>query len=161
MPDPLATLLARQAISDVLIAYCRHLDRMDLPAIGALFTEDCAVIYADAPAFRSDGRAALEQSLQRMWRWRRTAHHLSNVTIAFPADDEAHTESYVFAWHEGADGGTATVFGRYLDVLVRDGSGVWRIKERRMDMNGADSGFKVPLPQAPRHAPPPGWKSPV
>lgn len=149
--DALARLLARQAIEDVLVAYCRHLDRMDLPAIGALFTADCTVVYADAPGFSASGRDALERSLARMWRWQRTAHHLSNVTVAFDDARTARTESYVLAWHERPDGRTATLYGRYLDRLVQEADGAWRIAERRMDMNGADAGFTVPLPQASRH----------
>ena len=160
MADGLSRLLARAAIEDVLVAYCRFLDRMDLEALGLLFTADCVVIYADRPGFSAEGRDALRTSLARMWRWSRTAHHLSNVAVSFDADGSARTESYVFAWHERSDGGTATVYGRYLDRLVAGADGVWRIAERRMDMNGSDAGFRVPLPQAPRHPPPPGWTPP-
>ncbi|WP_223428908.1 nuclear transport factor 2 family protein [Tateyamaria pelophila] len=160
MPDKdLTKLFDERRIEAVLIDYCAYLDRMDLAALSALFTEDCTVIYGDNPALRSQGRAALVTSLARMWRWARTAHHLSNPRIRFTDEYRAETESHVLAWHEAPDGRTATLFGRYLDRLEKQG-GDWRIAERRMDMNGADSGFTLPLPRAPRAAPPVGWQKP-
>lgn len=157
--EDLTKLFDERQIEAVLIDYCAHIDRMDLTALGALFTDDCTVIYGDSPALRSKGRVALIESLARMWRWARTAHHLSNPRIRFADAYLAEAESYVFAWHEAPDGRTATLYGRYLDRLEKHG-GEWRIVERRMDMNGADSGFKLPLPRAPRAAPPAGWKRP-
>lgn len=157
--DDLANLIEWQRIKSVLIEYCTRLDQMDLPALSALFTEDCRVIYGDSSALRSEGRAALEKSLARMWRWQRTAHHLSNFKLSFQDDAAADAESYVLAWHEAPDGHTATLYGRYLDRLVRQ-QGRWLIAERRMDMNGSDDGFRLPLPPAPRAGPPVGWQVP-
>ncbi len=150
----------QRAIEDLLIDYCRHLDRMDLPALARLFTPDCRVIYGPDPHLIAEGPDALQASLARMWRWTRTAHHLSNVRIWRDTQDTAHAESYVHAWHERPDGSTATIYGRYLDQLYRTSQG-WRIKERRMEMNGADAGFRVAIPQAPRLAPPDGWVAPT
>ncbi|MCY0093442.1 nuclear transport factor 2 family protein [Hoeflea ulvae] len=156
----LGSMVARQEITDVLVAYCCHLDRMELAALAALFTADCSVIYGEGPALAANGRPQLEQSLARMWRWKRTAHHLANVRITFSQDDEAQSESYVHAWHEAPDGRTATIFGRYLDRFVHT-SGGWLIAQRQMEMNGADAGFKLPIPQAPRASPPAGWRPPA
>ena len=100
----------------------------------------------------------MRQSLERMWRWSRTSHHLSNVLIDVAAD-AASALSYVLAWHERPDGTTATVFGKYHDQLVRV-DGLWLIDVRRMVMNGADAGFKVPLHAAGRRPAPPGWVAP-
>lgn len=149
----------RLAIHDLLTDYCLHLDRMDLAALARLFTADCEVIYGPDPHLTARGAAALETSLARMWRWQRTAHHLSNIRLWPDGPDRALSESYVMAWHERPDGTTATVFGRYLDRLSRTPDG-WRIAQRRMEMNGADAGFGVAIPQAPRHPPPPGWTAP-
>tara|TARA_R100000750_G_scaffold48514_2_gene33367 strand:- start:184 stop:882 length:699 start_codon:yes stop_codon:yes gene_type:complete len=149
--DFLLDLIARQRIETVLIDYCAHLDRMDLAALGALFTTDCRVIYGDSPALQSEGRAALEESLARMWRWQRTAHHLSNVRIRFQGDATAQAESCVLAWHEAPDGHTATLYGRYIDRLVQR-QGNWLIAERRMEMNGSDSGFACLCPRRPAPA---------
>lgn len=159
MADTLQRLADRREIEDLLIAYCRHLDRMDLDKLAALFTDDCTVRFGPDRRLIAEGRAALEASMARLWRWQRTAHHLSNVALGFESRDSAHSESYVIAWHEAPDGRTATLYGRYLDRLRRTSDG-WRIAERTMDMNGADAGFTVPIPQAPRRPPPPGWTPP-
>ncbi len=147
------------AITRVLNSYCSTLDRMDLPALCALFTDDCVVEYGPEEWLQSRGVAALEQSLARMWRWARTSHHLSNVQVEFTGADEAAASSYVQAWHERPDGATATVFGQYRDRLVRLEAG-WRIAERRMVMNGSDSGFAVNINRFERIPPPAGWQPP-
>ncbi len=155
----LQELIARQQITDVLIEYCCALDRMDLPRLSALFTEDCVVDYGPQEALKARGAAALEKSLERMWRWSRTSHHLTNARIDFAGDDEAHVRSYVYAWHERADGSTATVLGQYEDRFVRQDKR-WRIAERRMLMNGCDAGFTVDINRFERIAAPDGWVAP-
>ena len=152
-------LIDRQAITDVLVQYCCALDRMDLPCLASLFTDDCIVEYGPDPALKSRGADALEKSLHRMWRWQRTSHHLSNVQIKFTANDEAQVGSYVHAWHERQDGSTATIFGQYRDRFVRIDDR-WRIAERRMEMNGCDTGFTVPVHILDRRPPPKDWEAP-
>jgi ketosteroid isomerase-like protein len=146
----------RAAITECLHAYCRALDLMDLAAIPPLFTEECIVSYG--PRLESRGAARLAEDLGRLWRWRRTSHHLSNISIRLDGD-RAAAESYVIAWHEAPDGRTATLFGQYHDHLVRRGSG-WRIAERRQFMNGSDAGFTVGIHPLSRRPPPPGWTPP-
>lgn len=152
-------LADRQEISDLLIEYCRALDLMDLPAIAAVFTDDCEVEYGPEDRLRSRGAAGVAKSLERMWRWARSSHHLSNIQIAFDGGDRARSVSYVLAWHERPDGGTATVMGQYHDELVRGKSG-WRIARRRMEMNGSDAGFTVNLHRTRRSVPSAGWVAP-
>ena len=156
----LRRLVERQAITEVLIEYCTALDRMDLARLGALFTEDCVADYGPEEWLQSRGRAALEKSLARMWRWSRTSHHLSNVQIEFRDDDEALVESYVHAWHEGSDGSSATILGQYHDRFVREDAR-WRIARRRMVMNGCDAGFRVNINRFDRLPPPDDWSPPV
>ena len=100
MMDDLEVLFQRQAITDVLIDYCRYLDRMELTDITMLFTTDCKVVYGPDLRLTAKGRLALEASLARMWRWQRTAHHLSNVRVQFESDRMASAQSAVWAWHE-------------------------------------------------------------
>ncbi len=149
----------RQAIHDLLVDYCSALDRMDLEALAALFSDDCDVEYGPDEALRASGRGALAKSLERMWRWRRTSHHLSNLRIEFDDADTARATSYVLAWHERPDGSTATVFGQYRDRLRRSVEG-WQITSRRMLMNGCDAGFTVNLHRLDRRPPPAGWVAP-
>ncbi len=155
----LQRLLAEHEIERTLTAYCIALDRMDLVSLAALFTDDCVVDYGDNARLKSNGSDALRQSLERMWRWTRTSHHLSNVMIDFESNVAAQSTSYVYAWHERADGSTATIMGQYLDRLVCQSSH-WLIAERHMVMNGCDAGFTVPIHKVDRAAPPPGWTAP-
>ncbi len=152
------TLLDTAAITTLLTDYCRFLDRMDLAALGALFTTEARVVYGPDPRLEAAGREALVASLARMWRWRRTAHHLANVRV-WVEGDTARAESAVHAWHEAADGSDAEIFGLYHDRLARVDGG-WLIAERRMEMQGARGGFRVPIPPAYRAPPPAGWTPP-
>lgn len=149
----------RHGIEDVLVDYCRMLDRMDLEGLSRLFTADCEVIFGPDPRLRASGRDSLRRSMERMWRWRRTAHHLSNVRVWSDGTEAARAESYVHAWHEAPDGTTAEVFGIYRDRLARS-HGDWRIARREMTMNGSQGAFRVQIPQAERAAPPLSWVPP-
>jgi ketosteroid isomerase-like protein len=154
----LQDLIDQQEITSVLVEYCYALDRMDLPRLAMLFTNDCVVDYGPDERLQSNGAAALEKSLERMWRWSRTSHHLSNVQIQFN-NGAALVQSYVHAWHERADGSTATILGQYHDRFVREKS-CWRIAERRMVMNGSDAGFTVNINRFERIPPPDDWVAP-
>ncbi len=144
----------KQAISELLFAYCAYLDRMDLDALGALFTDDCQVDYGPEERMHSTGSRQLRQDLERMWRWKRTSHHLSNVMVSLDSDNlGANVVSYVFAWHERPDGSTATMMGQYRDRVVREGE-QWRIAQRRQELTGNDAGFDVGINPFVRFGPP-------
>ncbi len=160
MGDEQGQLADRQAIHDVLVDYCRLLDCMELDALAALFTVDCTIDFGPDTRLNSRGRAALARSLERMWRWSRTSHHLSNVQIRFTGPVEATALSYVLAWHERPDGSTATVYGQYRDRLERQGDN-WLIARRSMLENGSDQGFTVNLHRLDRRPAPSGWIAPA
>jgi 3-phenylpropionate/cinnamic acid dioxygenase small subunit len=144
----------KQAITEILFAYCAHLDRMDLDALASLFTDDCHVDYGPEERMQSNGSMQLRRDLSRMWRWKRTSHHLSNVVITLD-EDHRHADalSYVMAWHERPDGSTATMMGQYRDRLVRLGD-QWRIAHRRQVLTGNDAGFDVHINPFERLNPP-------
>jgi hypothetical protein len=160
MKDSLENLLAKQEITDVLVNYCHYLDRMELDSLGELFSTNCSVIYGDHPNLAAFGRADLIKSLERMWRWQNTAHHISNISIKLVSKKKAQSQSYIYAWHEKPDRSTAVVFGRYIDQLNFFSKG-WQIVERRMDVNGCDENFHVPVPKAKRNKAPKGWMPPL
>lgn len=140
-----ARLADKQAVTEVLYAYCYNLDEMNLDALAALFTKDCVVDYGPEERLQSHGAASLRKDLERMWRWARTFHHLSNVVVEIDDDGEvASARSAVIAWHERPDGSTATMMGQYEDKLVRQ-SGNWLIDRRRQVLLGNDSGFDVKI----------------
>ena len=160
MQRELQELVDKAAITELLYRYCIALDAMALDEVVALFTEDCEVDYGDLPRLRSSTAAGLRRDLERLWRWQRSAHHLANPLITQLSDKDAQAISSIMAWHQAPDGGIATVFGQYHDVLLRTEQG-WRIHRRRQVMNGHDEGFKVPIHPAERCPPPAGWESPL
>jgi hypothetical protein len=149
----------RLTIAEMLAAYCRVLDSMQLDGLEAIFTQDCVVEFGADERLNARSAAELVEKLGRLWRWRRTSHHLSNVEISFGNSVQASVLSYVIAWHERADGGTATLYGLYRDAFVRTPLG-WRIARRRQEMNGSDAGFTVGVFPAARQPPPAGWIAP-
>ncbi|MBT8078092.1 MAG: nuclear transport factor 2 family protein [Gammaproteobacteria bacterium] len=155
----LRRLLDERAINAVLIDYCRLLDVMDLDSLSSLFTADCFVDYGPDPQLQSSGAAALAESLQRMWRWTKTSHHLSNVSITFDGDDCADVQSYVYAWHKRADGTVATILGQYIDRFLRCDDR-WLIARRRMLMNGCNENFTVDINRLERNKAPDDWVAP-
>jgi ketosteroid isomerase-like protein len=158
----LRELQERAAIERVLIQYCRFIDAVELDALAALFTEDCFVEYGPDANFSSRGRAQLRRDLERMWRYRRTAHQMSNIEIDFVGPDEAHVLSSVIAWHERPDEQQREVvalYGRYDDTLVRTGDG-WRIARRKLMNSGGDRVFDSTIYPAERQPKPPGWQWP-
>ena len=159
MNDLMKKILDEREIKAVLIEYCCALDRMDLVAIAHLFSEDCIVEFGADAKLNSRGPKALSKSLERMWRWERTSHHLSNVSINFTGLFEASSISYVTAWHERSDKTTATIYGQYHDKFRREDER-WVITKRKMFMNGSDSGFTVGIFPFKRKAAPKNWISP-
>jgi 3-hydroxyacyl-CoA dehydrogenase/3-phenylpropionate/cinnamic acid dioxygenase small subunit len=139
----------RLAIERVLYRYCAMLDRMDLDLVPDLFTNDCVVVYGPEERMRSLGAADLASSLQRLWRFARTSHHLSNVEIDLVGEDEARSRSYVLAWHQEPDGRSRTLYAQYHDRFVRTAAG-WRISERRQFTNGSDVPWDLALAEAER-----------
>ena len=154
------TIEDERAITHLLTEYCLALDSMDLESIAGVFTEDCVVEFGPDERLNSRGRKQVAKSLERMWRWARTSHHLSNVKIRFEGADRAFSTSYVLAWHERPDKTTATIYGQYHDELSRETDG-WRIRKRTMYMNGNDAGFTVDIHPFNRARPPDGWVPPT
>ena len=156
----LRKLSDRDEISYLLNEYCRALDAMELDAVAAVFTDDCIVEYGPEDRLKSHGKFAIRKGLERLWRWKRTSHHLSNIQISFKSADEAKANSYIIAWHERPDGSTATLWGQYQDTFVRTPEG-WRLAIRRQSMNGNDAGFTVNLFPSERKSAPIGWVAPI
>ena len=141
-PDPLALVVNRLAISDLVHAYCQGVDRRDPEAAARLFTEDGTfVAYAEPgaaePTSRSEGRAAITKAIGMARYYKRTTHTVGNH-LAVIDGDRATGETRVVAYHVLGDEGAETLMIwhiRYLDAYVRGAEG-WRIHERvlRVDM---------------------------
>ena len=101
MNDLIKKIIDEREITALLVEYCRALDYMDLNAIADLFSEDCVVKFGPDDQLNSCGPKAVAKSLERMWRWERTSHHLSNVSIHFSGSNQASSVSYVLHGMKG------------------------------------------------------------
>ena len=129
-------LADRQAIADLIYAYCLHFDNNEPEAVAALFTGDAVVDYgpeattiAGAEAIATTIAVGLEQTFLA------TSHHVSNIQITFDGADDARSVSYLYAWHRYVDGSPdGELWGRYRHSFVRTGG--WRISGLLLEAAG-------------------------
>jgi ketosteroid isomerase-like protein len=130
-------LADRQAIADLIYAYCLHFDNNEPEAVAALFTDDSVVDYGPeattivgADAIATTIAVGLEQTFLA------TSHHVSNIQITFDGADAARSVSYLYAWHRYVDGSPdGELWGRYRHSFVRTGGG-WRISGLLLEAAG-------------------------
>lgn len=124
-------LLDRQAIMDVLHAYCRGVDRRDRDALERVYWPDAV---DDHVHVKLPGPAYVEHVLAATSAMR-TAHHLTNSFIEFDGPTRARCESYFLGLDEMPALGGATEFlelsGRYLDIFEKRDQ-AWRILARTL-----------------------------
>lgn len=130
MTDPIARLLAKQEIAEVLYRRARAGDRSD-----AELAHTC---YHDGATERHglfDGTAAEFIDVVSFTRPKPGSpikgmmHVITNVLCDFADDSHAFVESYHVAWCQMTDGTDAVVGGRYLDKFEERG-GKWAIVHR-------------------------------
>jgi ketosteroid isomerase-like protein len=138
LPAAVQQLVDRQAIADLIHAYCDHFDRNQPGEVAALFTDDATVDYGPEAATIVGARAigpAIAVGLERTFA--ATSHHVSNMQITFDGADEAHSVTYLYAWHRYVDGSPdGELWGRYQHRFVRTDSG-WRIAGLVLQAAGA------------------------
>ncbi len=125
----LDTLVARQAIADVIYRYARGIDRLDFDLVRSCYHADA---YDDHGAFRGSVEEFIAAARTFLARWTATQHFMGNLLIEIDGD-RARAETYAVAYHrrEDADGnGKDDVMGiRYVDRFERR-NGDWRIAHR-------------------------------
>ena len=140
--DTIRDLLDRQAIHDVMMRYCRGVDRLDADLIASAYHPDA---YDDHCGREFTGATVGPEIARWMGEtMEMTSHQITNQTIAIDSDF-AGSESYYTETHilKAGDGPRAkgVVVGRYVDRLERRG-GDWRIIHRRVVM---ESGSDLPI----------------
>ncbi|MFB6775098.1 nuclear transport factor 2 family protein [Streptomyces sp. NPDC056337] len=128
-------LSARAEIHDVLLRYCRGLDRVDMSLVRGAFHGDAWVQF---PASLHVGpvEGFVEFLSGEMPRFVRTMHFLGNSLIEFDGPAVAHVETYLQADHQGSErhhwkNETVKLWARYLDRFeLRDGR--WLIARRQL-----------------------------
>ena len=143
LPEPLAALVTRQQIVDVLAAYCERLDEYDIDGVAELFAEDCVTDYGPGRGGPVRGRPQVRDRIAGgQAEFRRTHHQLGQIRVELHGD-RAGALSYLTAFHERWDGSTARVHLRYVDELDRTG-GVWRISSRTVRVSAVEGFDGVP-----------------
>jgi ketosteroid isomerase-like protein len=132
-------LADRQAIADLIHAYCEHFDANEPEAVAALFTESATVDYGpEVPTIvggPAEIAARIAVGLDRIFA--ATSHHVSNVRIELDGPDTASSLSYLYAWHRYVDGSPdGELWGRYRHTFRRTDDG-WRIASLRLEAAGA------------------------
>lgn len=126
MANPLETLAAKQAITEVLYRYCHAVDRID-PDMGSKVWHPDGLAHYEG-IFEGTGQGCMDFILESHRGTEATSHQLANVLIAVDGD-RATSESYVTACIR-AGGTDLVVRGRYSDTWSCR-AGEWRIDERR------------------------------
>ncbi|MEM9706909.1 MAG: nuclear transport factor 2 family protein [Pseudomonadota bacterium] len=130
--DDVARLAAKDEIRDLVLRYCRAIDRRNFDALPPLFSVDA---LDDHGAYYQGPAAGFIEALPEiMAPMKVTSHQVFNHLIALEGD-HAEGEVYVQAFHhyddENGDPIDATVGGRYLDKYCRE-EGVWRFCHRKI-----------------------------
>ncbi|MGE4238831.1 nuclear transport factor 2 family protein [Ramlibacter sp.] len=145
MDTSIQTLLDKDQIRDVMLRYCRGVDRRDWEAVRATFFEDGHDDHADFHGVRDEFVAWVSERHNDPGVLK-SAHMLSNMLIEFASPEKAVVETYFMAKLElaqeagghremlakglGAGNAAVEVLGRYVDRFEKR-NGVWKVAKRR------------------------------
>jgi ketosteroid isomerase-like protein len=148
----------RVDICELLYAYCRHADRLDIDNMTSAFTDDCVVAYVPkemAPAFH--GKAALKKFLSEYFpNTISSSHHIDNVELLFDSNDQVTGHTYMYSFQRFKTFPAAADchrWGRYELRLLRTAAG-WRLSRMQLvsaaEYGGARVGEQFGRPWPPR-----------
>ena len=128
-PDILQTLADKQAIYEVVLRYCRGIDRLDMALVRSAYHPGGVDNHTGFSGPIEDFIAWVEPAVSR---FSGTTHIVANH-MAEVKGDVAAAETYGMAVHWGEPGNDPqrnfTTGFRYIDHMIRRG-GVWAIQER-------------------------------
>lgn len=122
--NDLQTLLDKQALHELVMRYCRCVDRRDFAQARTLYHDDA--IEDRAPLFYGSPDQFVAWLGEVTPQFELTAHRIFN-TLFVVEGDRAEGEIYAEAYHRtgGPEGHEMTVGGRYLDRYERR-DGCWK-----------------------------------
>lgn len=95
MLDP-AAFIRKSAIAEVIVAYCRHIDTYEDPALLELFTPHATWLRAGQAPY--EGREAIARYMAQRDRGTLIRHVISNIQISLEGEDRATAVSYWTAY---------------------------------------------------------------
>lgn len=140
-PDEVQRLVEKARIDELLVRYTHALDTLDADKYASVFTEDA--VFEQGPDNARHGRdeirsiitgliASREQRESAGTATPTLMHHvMTNATLEFVSDDEAHHYAYWMTILGGEDGYRVASMGHYEDVIVRQGDR-WLIQNRKL-----------------------------
>ncbi len=121
----------RAAIQDVMLRYVLAVDKQDVNALCALFTEDAMISGFTQTPLRGahEMGACVSAALQPFY----ATQHLISLPLVEVSSDTAHAQTPVQAIHFFKDRtrGNFTLWGTYETDLVRGGAG-WKIRNHNL-----------------------------
>ena len=125
-PTPTADQVAdRLAIHDVIVRYCRGIDRLDEDLVRSAYWPDS---NDDHGNYSGNGYEFAAYAIPRLRRSYDATHHVITNSCVYLHGEAAGAETYVHAYHRKGD--TVTLFvGRYVDRFEQR-AGEWRIADR-------------------------------
>ena len=118
-----------RAIREVVLRYCRGVDRLDLELVRSCYHPDATDSHGSFNGGLEEFLTWVERILRR---YTMTMHYIANQLVDASGDDRARCESYGVAVHRTAGGearGNLTTGFRFIDDFERR-QGEWRIVRR-------------------------------
>jgi hypothetical protein len=129
--EALRDLLAKQEIHELLMRYCRGIDRRDAELLHEVYHSDAT---DDHGGFKGLAKDFVTWAIEALGRDENTSHYIANELIEIDGDT-AYAESYFHAVHRRTqkDGNRVDLIfqGRYVDRFECRG-GSWRIADRKV-----------------------------
>ncbi|HCS29248.1 MAG TPA: hypothetical protein DIW43_17455 [Spongiibacteraceae bacterium] len=128
-------LLAKDAIRDLVLRYCRAIDRRDYAALPALYHDDATDDHS--PMYSGSAQGYLEWLPSMLETMRVTSHMVQNHLIAVDgeqAEGEVTMVSYHLTEDEQGNEVEIIIGGRYLDRYELR-AGEWRFSHRKIVMD--------------------------
>jgi hypothetical protein len=127
--DAVQRLVDQEAIRQVVLRYCRGVDRADEELLASAYHPDAVDQHGPTPF---EGAAIAPGILELVSKSRVSQHQIANQVIQFQGPDRASAETYFTAWqsmeHEGAERMLVAI-GRYVDRFEKR-AGEWGIAHR-------------------------------
>ena len=122
----------KDAIRELMAAYCYALDACRFDEVAALFAEDgeWTTTYGAARG-RAEIAALLDRTVPKRGEGPQRKHYITNIIIRLDGDRATATSDYLVV-REGETGLLPVMGGRYKDAFVK-ADGAWRFARKELE----------------------------